>query len=289
MSPSHGKNRDLCMCRPARPPRRPFPADAYKSSCHLLSCSVDRNSKLRLCERPSPPAGLGSAQRTGSVAAGVRKDLPGETWMESCVQGQDGGRPGAPTPPPPRGVGRRAGLPAPNSRCASPRGHLLRRAQVACPGPAVRPSSAPSGFDRWPGRRAQSTRGSCVLGPALGPRDPSALFWAGRLVAGCQSRRAPSRPLLVAPSPPLSTPAYDLSPSQNFLQTVFLKTISANPTEFAQRTAPGSVRNRQHGPAMPSASSVSASVSRVACAVLLPPACDSFSPLLTVALSLPDV
>lgn len=181
------------------------------------------------------------------------------------------------------------GLPAPNSRCASPRGHLLRCARVACPGPAVRPSSAPSGFDRWPGRCAQSTRGSCVLGPALGPRDPSALFWAGRLVAGCQSRRAPPRPLLVAPSPPLSTPAYDLSPSQNFLQTVFLKTISANPTEFAQRTAPGSVRNRQHGPAMPSASSVSASVSRVARAVLLPPACDSFSPLLTVALSLPDV
>lgn len=180
---------------------------------------------------------------------------------------------------------------------------------VTCPQLTLRKSSWPPSPPRpgrlpWPSRasllrsvrlrplagaRAQSTRGSCVLGPALGPRDPSALFWAGRLVAGCQSRRAPSRPLLVAPSPPLSTPAYDLSPSQNFLQTVFLKTISANPTEFAQRTAPGSVRNHQHGPAMPSASSVSASVSRVARAVLLPPACDSFSPLLTVALSLPDV
>lgn len=54
MSLSHGKNRDLCMCRPARPPRRPFPADAYKSSCHLLSCSVDRNSKLVCARDPRP-------------------------------------------------------------------------------------------------------------------------------------------------------------------------------------------------------------------------------------------
>lgn len=198
----------------------------------------------------------------GDVAAGVRKDLPGRVSSVSSrrIRGRRAAckartvaGPGAPTP----ALGHRPviGVTSPQ-HAVQVLATIFPTAPVACPGLAVRPSSALSSFDHCPGCRAQSTRGSCVLGPSFGPRDPSALFWARRIVVGDQSRRALSRPL------PVASP-YDLSPSQNFVQTL-LKDISANLTEWAPLTAPRSVCNSQHSRAMPSTSSASVSLSRAA-------------------------
>lgn len=45
MSPSHVKNRDLCMCRPARPPRRPSPRRCLQIELSLTQ--LQRRSKFK--------------------------------------------------------------------------------------------------------------------------------------------------------------------------------------------------------------------------------------------------